>query len=347
MSDDLFKAKFFDVKLNPQTKLYSSPSDLNDFVTACFLELKLNEKSYDDLKPLLLELLDLSENYLKSRFDDDLSLDEFLRNYTAGHKVIDCLSTVVEKRLISEKKEKKEKKEVRSVLVQYISSHPFASEADLVRFQTVDEVEVDEIELACSKKKMTLTGAALLYYSKPKSAWEGLENPELFNSLFFVLFQSQIFADRPDAFRYRFQKYPLDLGTRSFYEKRQAVFEDRLNQLSKMNKKELVKLIKESNKPTCVKNLVKQIRFESLKEIIYCIDQDTLIEILRNMAQLHSPVKASSPNLLLYNFERRTIKAVQVKRSNSPIGQAESEWLSFLESSAIPVELAWVERTSA
>ena len=161
---------------------------------------------------------------------------------------------------------------------------------------------------------------ALNYYIDQLGFTNGLHSENhLFNIFFYLLFYDQIFIKDnsiKDIYRYDFQKLPLDFGSDSFYESRSVHFQRRFDYLASLSNDAFYDLIeREYEKYKCLKTMINldSIQLNYLKEIVQCINIDSLLKVCRRLAEDHRFTRSGFPDLIVWNCEKKEIKAVEVK----------------------------------
>lgn len=87
-----------------KTDIYTSMEDLDYFVKSCIVQSDLFEKNFHSLSSFLKEnVLGLLEEYARSNDNRTPSLPDYLQRFTAGEKLVECLSFAIDD-LIKKKK---------------------------------------------------------------------------------------------------------------------------------------------------------------------------------------------------------------------------------------------------
>lgn len=190
---------------------------------------------------------------------------------------------------------------------------------------------------------------ALNHYKDELNFTNGLHSEnELFNILFFLLFYDIIFIQNDqirDIYRFDFQKLPLDFGSDSFYANRKDNFQKRFNYLNDFTNENLFELIEQNyerykNQKTIIN--LDSIELNHLKEIILCININSLLMICRRLAEDHRFTRSGFPDLIVWNLDEKKIKAVEVKGPSDSLSEKQCLWINFLNSCGLDSEVCYV-----
>jgi len=97
------KSKYFpDYEISASSDLYGNSEDLDYFVKSCIIQLDINEKHYDDLAESLEEILVKFQEYIRFKDNQIPKLSTFLLRFTAGERLIECISQIVDELINNE-----------------------------------------------------------------------------------------------------------------------------------------------------------------------------------------------------------------------------------------------------
>ena len=224
-----------------------------------------------------------------------------------------------------------------------------------------DELEIEELnlveefELAKETKKARempalyeVAAERLKETGRFSHVLKGQES--LFSCLFFGLFFEQIYSPQPGVFRFRLQKYPLDLETSAFIEHRRELFDRRFAELQQKDERKILEIIKEQRKNNQSLRLITKfssIKLDNIKHLLVCLGKDTLLACLRRLSESYVDCR-DGPNMILYNFNdmRPTENAVcfvECYDARNEPNEDHALWIEFLNSKNVPARLVPVK----
>ncbi|XP_015588319.1 fanconi-associated nuclease 1 [Cephus cinctus] len=169
--------------------------------------------------------------------------------------------------------------------------------------------------------------------------------------LFAVLCWEELYEySAPCAFLSSYQEAPLDLYTKHFYDIRSSLFEKKFKSIRGQDfmsfvETLVVKYIKYCDYESIMnKNLFKS--GEEFKEVVICLGLDGILGICEKLAKDYNTWKSGFPDLIVWNYEKRQCKIVEVKGPGDDLSSKQKLWLWYLESLGIPTELCIVRDTS-
>ncbi|KAJ3844806.1 hypothetical protein F5878DRAFT_600961 [Lentinula raphanica] len=167
----------------------------------------------------------------------------------------------------------------------------------------------------------------------------------ILTTIFALLFWDIIFADIPGAFETPYQIAPLDLVEDSFYYARKEMIDTRLKELKDGKALEILRkhdqLYRES-KTWCVGVRWDVCEREELAEIVECMGGDALVVICELFCHDY-PARASGvPDLILWNYEERKCKFVEVKGPGDRARDNQTLWFDTLLGAGLDVDLCRV-----
>lgn len=219
----------------------------------------------------------------------------------------------------------------------------------------VEEIDlVDEFKRLKETKKIgtstlqEVTAEHLKATGNFNHALKGQEH--LFQYLFFSLFYEEIYSPMPGVFRFKLQKYPLDLETSWFIEHRREWFDQRFDELQQKDARQILELIKEQRKKNASLQQItkfKSITPESIKHLLICLGKDTLLDCLRRLSESYYNCK-DGPNLILYNFDdmKPTANSVRFVECHDARDKPSDDcllWIEFLNSKNVSADVVSVK----
>lgn len=212
-------------------------------------------------------------------------------------------------------------------------------------------------------EEMTVENFALNYYAKEENL-KGVHGENLIIlSLYTIFLWDEIFYDKiPFVFQTKYQEYPLDFYEKEFYIKRKKIIDEKLEKISKYEKEDIIKHIKEFYKiKNEIKNpYVKWKKPESLYiEIANAFDMKKLVNIFRVILKYGLKyIKIGMPDLFLWKEEKEfnlffnngsycsvknSIKLVEVKSETDRLSDYQKFWLKTFYENDIEVELLYIK----
>ncbi|KAJ3987415.1 hypothetical protein F5890DRAFT_1498213 [Lentinula detonsa] len=188
---------------------------------------------------------------------------------------------------------------------------------------------------------------ALQYYAEEKyGQYKGFHSETcILTTIFALLFWDIIFADIPGAFETAYQIAPLDLVEDSFYYARKEIIESRLKELKDGKALDILekheRLYRES-KTWCVGVRWDVCGKDELAEIVECMGRNALVVICELFCQDY-PARASGvPDLILWKYEERKCKFVEVKGPGDRARENQTLWFDTLLGAGLDVDLCRV-----
>jgi Fanconi-associated nuclease 1 len=191
----------------------------------------------------------------------------------------------------------------------------------------------------------TVENFALGHYSH--LGWKGhhSENSILL-TLFGILFWNVLFDPAiPGVFNSPYQSAPLDLGTEFFYENRRPQIETLLQCIRADMAPEIIIETAQREKArgtVCIGVNWKRFKVSELIEIVQCIGGIKLAKICKLFAKTFYGHLGGAPDLCLWNPTTREFKMAEVKSENDKLSDKQTQWLQYLRSFEIGVELILV-----
>ncbi|KAJ3720822.1 hypothetical protein DFJ43DRAFT_1204778 [Lentinula guzmanii] len=195
---------------------------------------------------------------------------------------------------------------------------------------------------------------ALQYYAEENHGqYKGFHSETcILTTIFALLFWDIIFADIPGAFETAYQIAPLDLVEDSFYYSRKEIIESRLKELKDGKALDILekheRLYRES-KTWCVGVRWDVCGKDELAEIVeaerskyQCMGRNALVVICELFCQDY-PARASGvPDLILWKYEERKCKFVEVKGPGDRARENQTLWFDTLLGAGLDVDLCRV-----
>jgi Fanconi-associated nuclease 1 len=182
---------------------------------------------------------------------------------------------------------------------------------------------------------------ALSYYKG--QGWCGYHSESsVLNTLFCVLFWDIIYCDFP-AFYHSYHTYPLDLFY-GFYENRKEIIDNRLQEITTQGHEyvvaKIVSVLENHLNAMCVG--CNWGYGTDILEIAQCLPIDAIVFICRLYCRDYRLYSSGAPDLVLWNFDKRSCKFVEVKSENDSLSDNQKVWIHNLASHGVAVELCKV-----
>ncbi|KAJ2778476.1 hypothetical protein H4R18_004574 [Coemansia javaensis] len=165
-------------------------------------------------------------------------------------------------------------------------------------------------------------------------------------TLFSLLFWDIIFHPLPGVLDTEYQSRPLDMGSESFYFSRQALIEQRLDEIGAGSFADAIRDVyaRESG-AECV-GVSWDLTCDQLLSVATCLGGKGLVAICRVLAAEYRLKKSGFPDLCLWNAEAGRVLFVEVKGPNDKLSDTQRDWLDILLASGIGAEVCLVREPS-
>ncbi|XP_048584265.1 fanconi-associated nuclease 1 [Nematostella vectensis] len=189
---------------------------------------------------------------------------------------------------------------------------------------------------------------ALSYY-RQQGYDEGIHGETgTFLTLYGLLFWEVIFCDGvKDVFRVPYQSSPLDMNYDSFYQNRQAIVDQRLNEIRESSSESLQKMVEWSwtqhEGQVCA--CVSWDRFTGVnqaKQLVACFGGPLLCGIFKHFATNLRHRHSGMPDLVVWNSSTFEYRIVEVKGPGDRLSTKQLIWLGDLASLGATVEVCYV-----
>jgi len=171
------------------------------------------------------------------------------------------------------------------------------------------------------------------------------------HSLLGILLWDQIYQDCcPDVWRGPGQTLPLDWDTDHFYEARRESVDQRLEEISSMEKIQLEAEVEKVAKLYLgVASIVAWDRLSptSLASLAGCIGGEPLSKVLGRLARRHREARSGLPDLTVWDPASGRVRMVEVKGPGDRLSTKQILWVRFLNSAGLPTEVCHVVATGS
>ena len=79
------------------------------------------------------------------------------------------------------------------------------------------------------------------------------------------------------------------------------------------------------------------------QQIIDCLQPNSLMAICDRLAQCYRFHRSGFPDLLVWNVNNRTIKAVEVKGPGDHVSSKQALWIDYMNMFGLEAEVCWVK----
>ncbi|XP_078035717.1 fanconi-associated nuclease 1 isoform X2 [Augochlora pura] len=168
--------------------------------------------------------------------------------------------------------------------------------------------------------------------------------------LFTTLFWEELYKNHiPGAFTTPYEIAPIDLYTKHFYENRKHDIDKKLHFLEAFNAdpasfsswmEQRFETYKQYQS-LMPRNLLKHSIY--MKEIVYCLGVQGVARICKRMAENFKLWSAGFPDLIVWNYDTRQHKIVEVKGPRDILSTKQLLWLEYLNESGLNTEVCRVE----
>lgn len=166
----------------------------------------------------------------------------------------------------------------------------------------------------------------------------------LVNSLFGLLCWPVIFAPLPGAFFHPFHSAPSDLYSPDFYQRRAALFDERL---ALLDDERYLSAIRD----TYVNKFGLQSPFvfwgtltpQLLEQALYCLPAQHLQRWFRRLLQDIKANRTGMPDLIQFYPEQRRYRMIEVKGPGDRLQDNQLRWLDFCAEHEMPVVVCYVQ----
>ncbi|MBE9397532.1 VRR-NUC domain-containing protein [Pontibacterium sp. N1Y112] len=168
---------------------------------------------------------------------------------------------------------------------------------------------------------------------------------ELFNTLFGLLFWQQIFAPLEGAFSHPYQQAPLDFNSPAFSQRRHRLFQNRLQQLHKVNL--LEEIAGQYSEHLGIANpFINWKRCDPAHISLLCqrIPQHKLLMIMEKICFDPQAYRSGFPDLFLWHSASDDYLLVEVKGPGDQLQNSQKRWLRLFDSFGIQYQISWVTR---
>ncbi len=177
--------------------------------------------------------------------------------------------------------------------------------------------------------------------------WEGFfaENV-LWNALFGLAFWDVLFAPVPGAFQHRFQAAPLDVGLPEFYERREALFEDRLAEIAE-GRTFAERVLETAREKWGIANAFlawRHLSMERLQAAATRIPSRVAAEVLGTVARSPRAFGSGFPDLFLFRPGGPEWALWEVKGPGDALRPEQERWLRCFRRLGGEAWLVWVKR---
>ncbi|CAK1550676.1 unnamed protein product [Leptosia nina] len=175
--------------------------------------------------------------------------------------------------------------------------------------------------------------------------WESTMIRTLFALLFWDVIYTELRSVR-GIFLTRFQKYPLDMFTESFYANRRYLIDDRLTHIEQTGVDDLVASMKSTwdSRPECEISDIQRskISWENVEVVTKCLGSYALAAICRRLALDYRYSHSGFPDLTLWNPHTKQIIFVEVKTDKDKPSIKQLQWMKYLEMNNIDTEFCYI-----
>ncbi|KAL0820383.1 hypothetical protein ABMA28_006272 [Loxostege sticticalis] len=175
--------------------------------------------------------------------------------------------------------------------------------------------------------------------------WEG----RIVTTMFFLLFWDIIYWKPPDClgvFLTRFQKFPLDLFCKSFYENRRDAIEARLSFIERCTVDEVLRIMQSKwcTRPETEHSGISRdsMSWEQVSAVASCLQGRALAALCRRLARDYRYSHSGFPDLTLWNTSTNKIRFVEVKSDTDRPSMKQIQWMHYLQQNDIDTEFCYV-----
>ncbi|CAG2108622.1 unnamed protein product [Medioppia subpectinata] len=172
----------------------------------------------------------------------------------------------------------------------------------------------------------------------------------VYHTILVLLFWDIIYmcdtSDVSDAFRFQYQRFPLDFNCDQFFIRRKTQITSLLNTLKNLTQMEMNNILENSwNSNFGTISLInwEKSDINQIKEIATCFGSSIITDICERLIKDYRHTRSGFPDLLVWNTTTKHIKAVEVKGPNDKPSNKQLLWLSYLQSIGADVELCHVK----
>ncbi|XP_013187782.2 fanconi-associated nuclease 1 isoform X2 [Amyelois transitella] len=174
--------------------------------------------------------------------------------------------------------------------------------------------------------------------------WEG----SIITTIFFLLFWDIIYSKPRGTvgiFLTRYQMFPLDLFTESFYTNRQTLIEERLAWIEACTTDEMVDTMSEkwNSRDECeLSGVQRSIGWTNISGVSRCLGGARTAAVCRRLAADYRRSHCGFPDLALWHGCSGRIKFVEVKTDTDKPSMKQIQWMNYLLQNDIEVEFCYV-----
>ncbi|KAL4714963.1 hypothetical protein ACJJTC_003114 [Scirpophaga incertulas] len=176
----------------------------------------------------------------------------------------------------------------------------------------------------------------------------------ILETIFFILFWDVIYTKPLECyglFLSRFQEYPLDMFSQSFYTNRKEDIETKINKLKSMSMDDILCMMNDvwrSRPKHELSGINRDVAtLGELCEVCQCLEGPGLAILCGRLARNFWYAKSGFPDLTLWNSVTKKIKFVEVKSDSDKPSMKQIQWMHYLQQNGIDTEFCYVGVNSA
>ncbi|KAI0282107.1 VRR-NUC domain-containing protein [Russula aff. rugulosa BPL654] len=165
-------------------------------------------------------------------------------------------------------------------------------------------------------------------------------------TLFGLLFWDIIFAPIPGAFETPYQTAPLDIFEDTFYHAREDLIENRLDEISRNNARQIIQNVDDEHRERetwCLGVRWELFPKEDLLEIAECFKGEALACLCRVLCEDYAQRGSGVPDLFIWNYAEKHCKFVEVKGPGDRLQENQKLWIDVMQRAEVSVEVCHVE----
>ncbi|WP_404400917.1 VRR-NUC domain-containing protein [Idiomarina seosinensis] len=183
--------------------------------------------------------------------------------------------------------------------------------------------------------------AVLAYYKS--LGWHGSHSENIIpQTLFGLLFWDIIFYDIEGAFIHPFQRGPRDLRSPAFYQRRKALFQQRISMIRQQPGAAIALAARHAEQKKDIANPFVAWKINPVDEALTWFRQlpATLwADLFDRMAFDTKNNGSGFPDLWLYHPDQQQVQLIEVKGPGDTLRTNQSRWLQFFQTAEVPVTL--------
>ncbi|CAL7933255.1 unnamed protein product [Xylocopa violacea] len=198
----------------------------------------------------------------------------------------------------------------------------------------------------CIENKKVPVETVALHYYRDQGFPKGLHcEGALPIALFFTLFWEELYDMHiPGAFVTPYSEAPGDLFTEEFYKNRKEKIDLKLTKISTLNSKLLSSWMgRRYHMYSQYQSAMSSLQDLEMTEIVHCLGTNGVVGICKRLIENYKLWKAGFPDLIVWNYETKKHKIVEVKGPRDVLSTKQQLWLEYLYQLELNVELCLVE----